>query len=137
MREALTNALYSSCPIIYRNRDAADTENRTQMVWGFQCSSGWFELLCNLSQAIETIAEERRHQGIPEDELPLVNQVKEKFGELRVYMKISGPGITELINEAQLDSTKICDCCGKPGEPVSIGGYVLTRCQKHLDEPVT
>ena len=137
MRETLTKALYSSCPIIYRNRDAADTENRTQMVWGFQCGSGWFELLLNLSQAIEAIAEGRKQQGIPEHELPLVNQVKEKFGELRVYMKISGPGITELINEAQLDSTEICDCCGKPGEPVSVYGYVLTRCQQHIDEPVT
>ena len=51
MRETLTDALYSSCPIISRNRYAADAENaenQTQMVWGFQCGSGWFELLLNL-----------------------------------------------------------------------------------------
>lgn len=135
MDKALTETLYSSCPIIYRNRDLSDSHRTMLMVWDFQCGSGWFDLLLGLSLSIEQIAHAKKRQGISENKLPLVNQVKEKFGGLRVYMKISSPEINELIMEAQRDSILICECCGQLGELVSHDGCVMTRCHKHIGQP--
>jgi len=132
MHKTLTDALYSKCPIIYRNRDAADKENRTLMVWGFLCGSGWYDLLLNLSVSLEKNARRQQQMGIPDSKLPMISQVKEKFGGLRVYMKNGSPELYALIEKAQQASTSICECCGDEGKMVVIDGCVMTRCSNHI-----
>lgn len=39
-------------------------------------------------------------------------QAKEKFGELRVYLKASKPGATDLIDAATGQSKRMCQVCG-------------------------
>jgi hypothetical protein len=58
-----------------------------------------------------------------------LDQVKEKFGELRVYA--SGPKeIWDRIDEATEESRRTCEECGKPGKH-STKGWHTTRCEEH------
>ena len=58
-----------------------------------------------------------------------VAQVKEKCGQLRVYLTSNFTvEIDELIDAAEDASLSICDVCGQPGSPRIIGGWIYTRC---------
>lgn len=78
MKNNLEKQIYLRCPIIFRNRDAGMQSNL--MYFGFDCGDGWFQLIYDLSAAIETIAQNMKDTGISEERLPSVFQVKEKFG---------------------------------------------------------
>lgn len=64
-------------------------------------------------------------------------QVKEKFGELRVYTgsyKIGQDWFQDLI-ECYTDlSTRICEVCGKAGKRRSDLRWILTLCNEHYTE---
>lgn len=65
-------------------------------------------------------------------------QIKEKFGQLRVYY--GGDGVSEEalakirshVNEAFSKSQSSCVICGDPGERMS-EGYITIRCGEHQD----
>jgi hypothetical protein len=60
-----------------------------------------------------------------------VSQIKEKFGELRVYLASDETREIEALIDAATDaSLTICDTCGQPGAPRTIDGWVRTRCGK-------
>lgn len=66
-----------------------------------------------------------------------VSQVKEKFGELRVYFsrRTLPPTMKAVVDEAELESRTTCDICGEAGKMTTdlkcIGGWMRTRCEKH------
>jgi len=67
----------------------------------------------------------------------VLGQVKEKFGGLRYYYTLSGATadqiaqVRDLVGVAEHASFSICEECGEPGEPFTLGGYVSTRCIEH------
>lgn len=73
----------------------------------------------------------------------VAQQVKEKFGSLRFYIKGGNDFAFGAIALAESLSSKICDVCGNPGklgnqsltfeEPKrdGVGGYYATRCKEH------
>lgn len=63
-----------------------------------------------------------------------VFQVKEKFGGLRFYIGNGSDEIFSRIHEAEVDSYKTCEVCGKPGRERG-GGWIRTLCDEHA--PVT
>jgi hypothetical protein len=95
---------------------------------GFCCPPGWMDLMWELSTQIQSIlnlpenAELKKHFR--------VDQVKEKFGLLRVYASFYDEKIEPLIEKAQSASSKICDTCGKPGV-LRVGGWLATLCDEH------
>jgi hypothetical protein len=129
MRNDLSDRLMKRCPIIYRG--ALPGPNRIVMHFGFECSSGWFEMILLLSEAIERIAVELKSEGVEESKLPMVCQVKQKFGGLRYYMENGNKEIYAMIEEAQTKSFHICEICGAYGERVIIGGFYTARCNEH------
>lgn len=60
-----------------------------------------------------------------------VIQVKEKFGELRVYM--SGPNQPD-ISEAELLAESTCVICGEPAIGHQYIGWYGPRCKEHFDK---
>jgi len=60
---------------------------------------------------------------------PRASQVKEKFGTLRFYMTTGSNEMYNLIDEAEKESAKTCEFCGKPGKLRS-GGWLLTLCDE-------
>lgn len=130
MRSELAESILKQCPIIYRGAKLGPDKNL--MCFGFECGSGWFEMLILLSKSIEKIASRLKAKGVDDDKLPLARQVKEKFGGLRYYIQNSNDEINHLIREAEEKSYGICDVCGAAGDLRVIEGIYMTRCHEHL-----
>lgn len=67
------------------------------------------------------------------EDLPRIEQVKEKFGSLRFYVANSTPEIDNYIAFAEAMSTVTCEECGAPGERRN-DGWIKTLCDKHHKE---
>lgn len=81
------------------------------MSWGLACGDGWFDLIWNLSQAIEDVA--RQEALDPQGEAwPEVIQVKEKLGTLRFRLANASERMRQLIEEASEVSAHTCEVCG-------------------------
>jgi len=65
------------------------------------------------------------------DELPIIVQVKEKFGGLRFYVHNGNERVHSYINFAEAMSTCTCEICGKPGFIGSVRGWEKTLCDEH------
>ena len=75
-----------------------------------------------------------------------VEQVKEKFGGLRIYYgAIDGPverwtedqvtaylDFEEAVARAESEAYRTCEICGEPGKPRE-GGWIKTLCDKHAE----
>lgn len=84
------------------------------MAMGFDCDDGWFDLIWNLSQAIEEAA--RRDGCDPQSEdWPEAVQVKQKAGTLRFYLAKNTNKFAALVDNAMKASEEICEVCGTPG----------------------
>jgi len=94
---------------------------------GSQIGAGWFQLVRELDTKIAELCPDY-----------VVDQVKEKFGGLRYYIglncdvdKTTSDKIYKMIREAEAKSETVCEICGNPGENISIGYYITTRCDEH------
>lgn len=94
-------------------------------VCGCWCPRGWEKLVEDLVVEVEKLAVAQNLS------LLRIDQIKEKFGGLRVYFnRVESEEIRNLVSSAEARSFSICDQCGEPGKP-SKGGWVSTRCEKH------
>jgi hypothetical protein len=76
MNDTLSNRLLIDFPVLFREC------GETSMQRGFQCGDGWFELIHQLCQDIESVA--REHGLKPHDSAwPQCREVKSKLGALR------------------------------------------------------
>jgi len=94
-------------------------------VWAsLDVGDGWLPLIKETLEKCFELAPEMR-----------LFQVKEKFGELRIY---AGPVESEealaLIEAALVKSRSVCDVCGAEGRTRSRGGWLMTRCGLHAPE---
>lgn len=117
--------LYSTHPrlLIYRPGQGANLP----MQFGIQCGDGWHSLIhCLLGFAQYHAAQ----TGVQ----PVVLQIKEKLGTLRVLWRGADEVVRDLTQFAEDLSQSICEVCGEPGALVTnrYGGR-RTRCQAHRD----
>lgn len=112
--------LCESFPILYGQRHGSMRE--TTMYWGFGCGSGWFKVIYDLSAKLEAINVKLLSFGQIQ-----ATQVKEKFGLLRFYTDRSNKEVDALICEAERESSRTCEHCGKPGK-LREGGWEKTLC---------
>ena len=62
-----------------------------------------------------------------------VTQVKEKFGALRFYTTATTDLCQSIIDNAEIESTTICEACGRKGKLRKIG-WLVTLCWIHYFE---
>lgn len=93
----------------------------SKQFWGFECGDGWYDLIDYLCGAIASY-------GNSED--VLVDQIKEKFGQLRFYTNYSDERIDGMIWLAEHMSGHICEVCGNRGE-MRTDGWIRTLCDEH------
>lgn len=99
--------------------------------FGFSCPDGWLDIVWSLSEQIEPL-------GVQCD------QVKEKFGELRFYIKDPNPLEPEreksaagYIRAAEDEASRTCEICGQPGKlGKQTAHFVRTLCPEHTPEDV-
>lgn len=134
MNERLTKMLFMQFPRLYRQPKEGDT---TLMNWGFSHGDGWFEIVRDISQAIEDKA---RRMGIDpmSEDWPRAVQVKEKFGTLSFYLRAPETAEGEksfhaAVAEIASRSQNTCERCGKPGK-LRREGWFHTHCDKCEEE---
>ena len=86
--------------------------------FGIETGDGWYDLLDELFGKMVEL-----------DHAVSLMQVKEKFGELRVYVGPSTDVVFDLIDEYTERSRSICEVCGKEGK---LRGkiWLTTRCDE-------
>jgi len=95
------------------------------MAFGFEVGRGWLPLVYETLDKIQAI--------VDGDKLDLeITQVKEKYGELRIYTTGYTEKIDDIIQEAADKSVTVCDQCGKEGKLVQVRGWWMTRCEECL-----
>jgi hypothetical protein len=67
------------------------------------------------------------------EELPAIQQVKEKFGTLRFYVSSSTLEVSNYIEFAEAMSSRTCEVCGNPGFSRT-GRWIKVLCNKHSKE---
>ena len=122
----------------------------------FSIGEGWFDIvdiLCGfLSHDIETakrrlkyamenpdakfkqsIAELEKNVADALEKLPVLAQVKEKFGTMRFYVDGGTPEMHNYIEFAEAMTSRTCEVCGDRGKSRT-GGWVRVLCDKHSRE---
>lgn len=113
---------------------------------GFAVGPGWWPIIESLCASIQGHIDWRNHSRerllesnpykniIPDAvEQVVIEQVKEKFGSLRIYFKGGDEAVYGMVRMAEAWASKSCEDCGKPGKTRS-GGWVKVRCDEHEEE---
>jgi hypothetical protein len=110
------------------------------MSWGCEIGNGWYELLNSVCWRIfqyeQNIADRvriRTKNGKENDQSDLdyvpvkFDQIKEKFGGLRIYYSGGDDYVDGIVGMADEYSYKVCEVCGNAGKP-NKGGWISTLC---------
>lgn len=125
MSPDLDELLCKRYPALFEERRLPMTQ--TAMCWGFSCGDGWFLIINELCAEIQAAVTAGRI------EQPVAVQVKEKFGELRFYLRGSSEEAERLVDEAERRSLETCEICGAPGVMRDLHRWYRTRCDKHAE----
>ena len=102
-------------------------QDGTPYDFAYDVGKGWNEILAN---AFKQIAEVFDKVGADFSEFSVL-QIKEKFGELRIYTGALDAAVADqvykIIDEAETESCRACEWCGEPGK-VRGGGWIKTLC---------
>ena len=104
----------------------------------FEFHDGWTDLIYELGKDITELCE------LTNCEVPMIQQIKTKFGTLRFYYntlnsqypEIVEKSIRALVSIAEIKSAEICEYCGKYGE-LRITGLWFTACDEHKGNSIT
>jgi GH35 family endo-1,4-beta-xylanase len=119
MDPKLEQKLYDKYPAFFRQHSLSMQE--TCMCWGLP-GPGWFKIIDTMAKKLTAYAE--KHNIILE-----ATQVKEKYGQLTVYLNQSNSEIDAIVQKAEQASLKTCEICGKPGS-INKGPWYSVRCPK-------
>ena len=138
MNQELQNTIFEKYPQLFSNTSKSCMESC--MCWGIECNDGWYELLSSVCWRIfqheQNISERiavRNKYGTLNDQSDLdyvpvkFDQIKEKFGGLRIYFSGGDDYVEGIVGMAEEMSYKICEVCGNSGKP-NKGGWITTLC---------
>lgn len=123
MNKANDKKLCKKYPKIFAKRGA--DMRTTCMCWGFECGDGWFWLIDQLCSALQS----RIDNTCPAPPQVVAEQVKEKWGGLRLYFSGGDSTACGMIDFAERLSYSFCEVCGTTN---NVGrttkGYITTLC---------
>lgn len=127
MNKEFENNLRQSFPDLFIESDIRYSINH----FGFEHDDGWYKLVFNLMQCINSYIKNNPHLNIPKVS---ITQVKEKYGTLRFYYQGGDDTIEGMVDFAEHLSKYTCEICGQPGLNTSVNGWYKTTCEKHTKE---
>ena len=137
MDQELQKTLLEKYPNLFSNKDKSPMESC--LSFGIECNNGWYELLSSLcwriSQHEQNIEDRKRILADKPDQIKAdleytpvkFDQIKEKFGGLRIYFSGGDDYVEGVVSMAEEYSYKICEVCGNSGKP-NKGGWITTLC---------
>lgn len=137
MKQELQQKLYDKYPDLFSNKDKSIRESC--MGWGIEVNGdGWYDILSSLCFMIkqhednniwQTEYKQKTDATYTSDYYPVkFDQIKEKFGGLRIYFTGGDSYIEGLVSMAESFSYQICELCGERGKP-NKGGWISTLCE--------
>lgn len=154
MSPELEKKIFSNYSTLFRERNGSP--KFTAMCWGFECGDGWYSLIDSICEYIMAdvsklkseielyknslndnarIKDELEQKLIEaEKNLPVVIQVKEKFGGLRFYVHGATESQCDYIHFVERMSYRICEDCGTTKDVITYNvGWTRTLCPEHAD----
>ena len=141
MDEELQNKLYEKYPQFFVNKDKTPMES--PMCFGIEVGNGWYEILSNVCWMIRQHEDNKRwrkkylEENDPEkltaepEYFPVkFDQIKEKYGGLRLYFSGGDDYVEGLVSMAEAISYYVCEICGNKGE-ANKEGWISVRCEAH------
>ena len=138
MKQELQDKLFDKYSTLFENKDK--TPAQSPMCFGIECGDGWYELLSsvcwrifqhqkNITDRVRIRNENNKENDQSDlDYIPVkFDQIKEKFGGLRIYFSGGDDYIDGVIGMAEEYSYKVCEVCGNSGKP-NRGGWITTLC---------
>ena len=157
MKKELENNLYNIDPIFFEDAIACENKEKNEMdtcmYWGCECGDGWFKPLEKFMHKVKFINDLAKQYNLKF----ICKQLKEKYGELRVYYK--AVSINEDINtkdnevdylidmfedvlkRAEDDCWNVCEWCGAEGgydgeNLITTSGWISRICKKCSKEQI-
>lgn len=139
MDQSLQDNLFEKYPNLFSNKDKGIQVS--SMAWGVDCDNGWYDLIASVCYTIKKHEEsieakkkyrQKQDENIGESEYSSVkfDQIKQKFGGLRIYFSGGDDYIHGVVSLAEEMSYKLCEVCGNKGAP-NKGGWITTLCESH------
>ena len=122
----LQERLFKKYDYMFRERHL--DMNQSPMFWGIQCGNGWIKVIDKMCSKIQ------KHLNKNYIEDFAITTIKEKFGLLRVYANYGDDAIDKIIDDAEKESGKTCEACGKKGKISKHQGWLSCLCPKCLKE---
>jgi len=119
MTEKSWDTLYEKYPDLFSNID----NKHSCMAFGIECNIGWYDILSSVCYRIKQYEKNKKSDYYP----VTFDQIKEKWGGLRIYHSGGDDYVDGVIIMAEEMSYKICERCGCPGSP-NKQGWVMTLC---------
>lgn len=116
MNPEIETSIYAAYPKIFEEYRA-----------GLAIGDGWIGLITSLCDNIQRVIDRDKCKQV------VAHQIKEKFGGLRFYYSGGNDSIREMVDIAEGASFRICEECGKSGEPY-YDGWVRVLCPDHAKE---
>ena len=99
-------------------------------LFGVECDVGWYHIINPLFDYIENYNKENPNNKI------VVQQVKEKFGELRFYVSHMNKTLSDMIDKAEEESWETCESCGSKDNVIHTDHWIWTVCKECLKKSV-
>ena len=130
-KEEKWETLYNEYAILFENRHKSIMESC--MGFGIECNFGWYDLIKNvcfeITQHGKNVTNEKDAYRYKKDYEPVrFDQIKQKFGGLRIYYSGGDEHTRGVIDMAEAMSYCICEDCGNKGTP-NKGGWITTLCE--------
>lgn len=100
-------------------------------LFGIECGDGWKSLY---QPIIDWIADyNEKNKDVP-DFVPIqIFQIKEKFGQLRIYVSYEPEELSEMIGKAESESEKTCEHCGSKNDVGTTIGWISHFCRNCME----
>lgn len=121
MSPSLQLELRSTFPLLYWSPEG---DRYPYALFGIECNDGWYQILHKASGELHRLI-----KALPSDQWQFykVDQIKEKWGLLRIYLSCETEEMDRIIREAETASETTCEDCGDPGK-TRAGGWIRTLC---------
>jgi hypothetical protein len=140
MDQELQNQLFEKYPNLFINKDK--TPRESCMSFGIECNSGWFDIISSVCWMIKQHEDNDRWQtefkqktdpDYKSEYFPVkFDQIKEKYGGLRIYFSGGDDYVEGLVSMTEAISYKTCEVCGDKGE-CNKSGWFTTLCPTHRE----
>ena len=121
MTEKSWDTLYEKYPDLFSNID----NKHSCMAFGIECNIGWYDIISSVCYRIKQYEKNKKSDYYT----VTFDQIKEKWGGLRIYHSGGDDYVDGIIIMAEEMSYKICERCGCPGSS-NKQGWIMTLCDK-------